>query len=396
MSQPTPCPFRYMKELHSAARYPSFTSLDKAAQALKVTVLLKNFSSLPSFNPADEEEFENWFDQYSMMASRFRICPEVGLNYFLSINDTVSSMVQEIPAELMNDYEAFTDALALKMFPNSRYHRRLRNMMTNPQREPTIRAAGLRFRNITCRYIRITSRRGLQPAVTDAILPDLYLEMIPAAVQREVLMQLGYCNDVKTLMDKAEQVSATIDEHAYPAMPALDMEAINRAAAAMGHGQPRPNRGFKKVPDSYRCFGCGEAHLRRECPHYNARCANCNELGHTSKMCRSKVEKDEAGRIRARVTSKAGSTEVKITKDATINDQVTTASGVLSSIAKRASKASEARKARYRFKNPVKSLPVNHPIMTATPEIQEAFSQVSDWLNQSKRVDTDYGYSPSD
>jgi len=113
-------------------------------------------------------------------------------------------------------------------------------------------------------------------------------------------------------------------------------------------------------------------------------------------MCRAQVERDESGRIRGRVTSKVGSTEVKISKDANLNDQVTTASGVLQTIAKRAAKASDSRKQRYRFKNPVKTLPVNHPIMTAAPEVQQAFSQVSDWITQSKMTDTGYNYSPSD
>lgn len=206
-----------------------------------------------------------------MLASRFRIVPEVGLTYFSSINDTVSSMVQEIPAGEGTSYEAFTDALALKMFPNSRYHRRLRNMIAAPRREASIRAAGMRFRSIICRYVRITSRHGLELAVPDAILPDLYREMIPAQIQREVLMQLGYSSDVKALMLKAEQISATIEEQSFPAMP-ISLQDVNRTVQAMGFKPPNSHNLPKSVPSGYQCYGCGGPHYRRDCPHANARC----------------------------------------------------------------------------------------------------------------------------
>ena len=42
-----------------------------------------------------------------------------------------------------------------------------------------------------------------------------------------------------------------------------------------------------KKTNVLKCFGCGEPHLRSDCPHKTARCRNCHKRGHILKVCKS-------------------------------------------------------------------------------------------------------------
>jgi len=127
-------PFKYLMEIFNSKRFPTFNDDQATEQLPRLSSLLKNYSTLPTFNPSTETDFEDWVDQFALMTSRFLIHPKVGLSYFLSVNELISSYVSERDAIAYSDYERFFNALALKLFPGSLYHRKLRNQLTHPRR----------------------------------------------------------------------------------------------------------------------------------------------------------------------------------------------------------------------------------------------------------------------
>lgn len=77
------------------------------------------------------------------------------------------------------------------------------------------------------------------------------------------------------------------------------------------------------------CRGCGEAHLRKNCPHRKTRCAACGKIGHVSASCLNKTLADTAGqrRLLAQPTQKGVKLETRF--DNTTPDQLKTLEGMV-------------------------------------------------------------------
>ena len=74
--------------------------------------------------------------------------------------------------------------------------------------------------------------------------------------------------------------------------------------------RPKKNVPRSTVPSGFKCFGCGDAHYRRNCPYKNSKCRKCEKKGHIAKACKSSNSKPTS-------TEATTSSAIKDSKNAT-------------------------------------------------------------------------------
>lgn len=182
------------------------------------------------------------------------------------------------------------------------------------------------IRNLCARYIRLATRRGWEPAVSDNRLQQIILRSAPAHIERTYRQQLLTIEPPLTMMKRLhhleQEVRITSSKKVDEVFAAEEGEIlIDKEMSA----PPPYQQTTKKREPTKPCPACGDKHWKNECPYKTYRCRKCNRLGHLSKVCRAWVEKDTQGRVRTLVTTTPSRLETEVRKNATNPERLATA-----------------------------------------------------------------------
>src|SRR5699024_7130448 len=86
--------------------------------------------------------------------------------------------------------------------------------------------------------------------------------------------------------------------------------------------QPTTSLTYTTEASNTLCYGCGEPHLRKHCPHRQDRCAKCSRIGHISRVCKAHIIQDNVGNPRLIVQPSASKVRADYKLDKTNADHV--------------------------------------------------------------------------
>ena len=286
---------------------------------------------LSSFFPTDERALEEWVElnspSISASSPSFRTLVSVLLS---SSDESLRTHFEEASSTPTSTLEDFIDRLALQMFPKSELSSQLElEFLTTSRSDSTLLAIKNVLKQVRV-YGYICRRRNRPSFLTPPFLIDTLLRAVPLVVEHRI-------KDLGLTPTTFEEARSTCTE------------AESLLKQRHGGLLPQPT-----TPKSYStstsitkpCWGCGEYHLRHECPHRHERCSHCGKLGHINSVCRTVVIQDNVGNPRVQITPSPSKVQAELKLDHTKVDHIRNVKNVAQGIENQLLDKSERAKVR--------------------------------------------------
>ncbi len=379
----TPNPKFTSIESYSTTRFPTNLSLTTTT-TFKVAKdsHLSAIATLGPFTSNSEEEAESFIDRAAALITRYQI-PITTFIPALITNQTGPHITtfEQISNNGYTDYEDFFNLIIKNYFPFSNYHMQLVQDIVLPKRFETVRESVSNHKQKLTNYARCRGRWNLPHLLTDAIIPISLKLSLPIDIEEHLNIQNVQNETVDSISKTAAIVEAarirtrTITALAQPTHYDYGgpHRQIYRTNPPIEGGPYQGIHALPAAPQSYsgpprsNCNGCGGDHWRKNCPHRESRCYNCEEIGHISTVCRTSVDRDRSGRLTSKVKSTNKGNFISTRKDSSRLDEAITGLNVLDNIKDRAIKANDTRRLRSQIKNPNPSPRKDHPVLAAQP-----------------------------
>ena len=357
---------------NSTTRFNVFlTSIEVERQLEKKAKFLQQLK-FESFNPRNEEAFEDWVDEAAKEATRLQVSCEIFQEAWIAAaRPAIAGLIRPIPRRA--DYESLVNAVCAKIFPNEGvYLLKLKTQILGGSRRTAVLDARVWLEDKIARYVRLCRRRNHPVAFADRELIEVATRSLPVVLSQDIRRQARRYTWDELWHRASEQEQQMIDEfgkvpedHGAYAAEDLAMEGASKRPRTIDASTVR------RTPADSVCNACGErGHWRRVCEFKDHRCKNCQRIGHISKACKNMVVKDGKGRVDVRVEPKPGSTSYTQRKDLTQKEKMISTEAVLEAMRRiaerRAQKSSESRTRRKQEEGWVrKRKDVPHPVAAA-------------------------------
>eukprot|EP00921_Rhytidocystis_pertsovi_P005310 GHVQ01009172.1.p1 GENE.GHVQ01009172.1~~GHVQ01009172.1.p1 ORF type:complete len:268 (-),score=39.91 GHVQ01009172.1:622-1425(-) len=150
---------------------------------------------VPSFEPRNEQQFEDWIDEIARFVYRHKIHPKL----FQELRESrASRAIATIIAKAQNeDFESMIDFVARKMFVASEYPSKLEEQLMRPLRQTSVIEAQVWVAEKLARYQQVSKRREWNSPLGDDRVRECLLRGLPRDVESSVRdRQPKTCDDI--------------------------------------------------------------------------------------------------------------------------------------------------------------------------------------------------------
>ena len=176
--------------------------------------------------------------------------------------------------------------------PNNSKSHRLHNRIQSEQETVADYAAALRELSVHCQF---------GPCLEHALRDQFIAGMKDSATQEKLFRK----NVDEVTFNVAVRDAISAEKARSECRVLREQQSSTVAVVRTKKNVPRST-----VPSGFKCFGCGDAHYRRNCPYKNSKCRKCEKKGHIAKACKSSNSKPTS-------TEATTSSAIKDSKNAT-------------------------------------------------------------------------------
>jgi len=338
---------------------------------------LRSIASLGVWTPNNESEAENYIDQCAAVVTRYQIPLNTFIPAIISnqLNSDLTTF-EQVSQSGYTDFEDFFDKLIITYFPVSSHLIEMVQSLINPRRFQTVREALGNHKTTMTRYTRCIARWKKNHLISDDLLPISFRLSLPVDLEEHINIQFPKSTSIDEIAIAAAIVEAARNRtrtiHAGVVHP-IDNPYVGgpqrkEYTNIPNNCTPYQHRQIHAAPVGYNgppspCNGCGENHWRKDCNFRNSRCRNCDDLGHISKVCNARVERDRSHRVISKMKSTKNGNFISTRKDATRLDEAITGGNVLDAIKDRAINANNKRRNRNHERHPPRKPRIEHPVL---------------------------------
>ena len=338
---------------------------------------------LPPMPTSDEIQYEFWAQEVLQICIKSKLNFELGKELMVdAFNDAKTFTPLPLSA---TTFEELKNDMARILFPVGRPFYKLQREIETCPRATSIEAIYSWLFPRLAAYVSIGRRHGNVCTLSEEGLTDLFLNALPRdlyiCVEDKDPQPFTWTN-VNRIAIRAEKIRANAERESS------GVYAVETAAPADDETRKRRREDEPMKKDAKNvgnCFSCGGSHFRKDCEYRNARCRQCQKIGHIQAVCRNFVIKDENERIRAGAVNKTTGTEFFVKSDATQKDQLGTVDNVLSRLMDKVKRAQETSKNRREKKKREagwtrKRKVVDHPVMAVEEKISDDLATLAELL----------------
>ena len=277
------------------------------------------------FNPKTEVEMERWFEDASVKIRAHGATASTTVSVLHLVARTeyryvIQSVIPMIPRFIY--IEDLADALSRRIFVGDEEIKSFESKILTPEPKTSVFTAFAAHRAVEETYTYMCRRRQRIPILQEQQLVDLAFAYLPSVVSDKVRQNNpGKVWELNDLFEYALKMESVVMRDSSRGFAAAVFQADHNPLMEDEPSSAKPKKG--------KCFGCGGAHLKKNCPHKRDRCAKCNKIGHTGEVCRAKIVTDTAGKARITATPTQKGATVTTGFDNTTPDQLGTIQGVM-------------------------------------------------------------------
>lgn len=295
--------------------------------------------SWPKIDSTTESSVDRWFDVVADSVKQHGIGEELFM-YLVMLN-TPAAIGKAMRKSVHKGLERKVSDIILTLFPVSVHAKLLEEAFFKPERRTCVSDAVTYAQESINAYVRACTRRRRPMCLSVNRVQEFILESLPLHVHRQLALHTNLAV-VWLSLDELCQEALIVEQTLVQLVDTKGKREVGFPVSAEGTADivasPTPSvdrpsyiSGDRSKPNNP-CSSCGDLHWIKDCPYKTHRCELCRCLGHTEKMCKSKVIKSDDGRIECVLTQHAGSTELHFYKDRTQSHRLQTASTAIKKI----------------------------------------------------------------